>query len=108
MCRIPVKFIVNLFRFFMFSMQVPQLIIYEIVRYPSIHRSIRPSFRPSIPTNRHVLATLNYCKLKDFKNKLRNKSLLHIKGANKLKMRFISVKIEGGLLGTFCFVGYFF
>ena len=56
----------------------------------------------SVPTNRHLLATLNFGKLSFPKpphgspsnkflklNQLRNKPNLHIKGANKVKMRFI-------------------
>ena len=30
-----------------------------------------------------------------FKNQIRNKPHLHIKGANKLKMRFIPLKLKG-------------
>ena len=37
-----------------------------------------------------ALGTLNFRNFLAFKNHLRNKPHLHVKGANKLKMRFIS------------------
>ena len=48
----------------------------------------RPSVSQSLPKNRHLLATLNS------RNQLRNKPHLHIKRANKLKMRFIPLKLK--------------
>ena len=46
--------------------------------------------------DRFLLATLNFRKLnlKCFRNQLRNNPHLHIKRANKLKMRFIQLKLK--------------
>ena len=69
-----------------------------------------PSVCQSVLMNGPLLGTLNFrnfFKFIVFKNHLRNKPHLHIKGANKLKMRFIRKHLMG-FVGYLHFLGYFF
>ena len=57
--------------------------------------SIHPSVCLSILKSGPLLGTLNFRNFKVFKNQLRDKPNLHIKGANLLKLTNIPKKLSG-------------